>query len=384
MTVCDTVCDTVEETQAESAPLDLPEGVPALTSFYLYLTNGCNLRCRHCWITPKFVNGEPDPGDCLDPELLRKAVREAKPLGLSAAKLTGGEPVLHPQFVEIVDLLTDEGLALTMETNGTLIDADLARHLKDESNLNFVSVSLDGPNAEVHDAFRGVPGSFDAAVRGLRHLVDVGFAPQVIMSLHRDNVQSIEDMVALAVDMGAGSIKFNPVMPSGRGMKMYESNDTLSAVDVLGWAHSIRGKLQDRTSIQLILSTPLALYTLSELWKMRPASACRVRNILGILGDGETALCGIGRNIPALCFGNLRDNSIRNIWLNTETLIKLRQDLDHGYTGICKDCIHARKCLTWCVAQNYLDNGALVSPSWLCAELFNQGQFPGSRLRQQE
>ena len=116
-------CDYREltEEQAQTAseemaatPLDLPEGVPPLRSFYLYMSNSCNLACRHCWITPRFVDGKPDPGDVIDVEALRAAVKEAKPLGLGSAKLTGGEPMLHPQFLQIVDLLTAEGLGMNM------------------------------------------------------------------------------------------------------------------------------------------------------------------------------------------------------------------------------------------------------------------------------
>ena len=60
-----TLCDPEPEPITEH-DLDLPEGVPPLTTFYLYLTSGCNLRCRHCWIAPTFVNGEPSPGDYLE------------------------------------------------------------------------------------------------------------------------------------------------------------------------------------------------------------------------------------------------------------------------------------------------------------------------------
>ena len=61
-----------EETQLKTDDVmpptarDLPEGTPLLRSIYLYATTGCNLCCRHCWITPTFVNGEPSAGDCID------------------------------------------------------------------------------------------------------------------------------------------------------------------------------------------------------------------------------------------------------------------------------------------------------------------------------
>jgi MoaA/NifB/PqqE/SkfB family radical SAM enzyme len=151
-------CDGLPADTPAPAGADMPPDVPALKMFYLYLSAGCNLHCRHCWITPTFVHGQPVPGESLDFELLKGAVAEAKPMGLSAAKLTGGEPVLHPRFLEIVDFLTAEGLDLSMETNGTLIDRDMAVHLYEKTNLKRVSVSLDSPDPAEHDRFRGVKG----------------------------------------------------------------------------------------------------------------------------------------------------------------------------------------------------------------------------------
>ena len=375
-----TLCEPTIETP-EPPALDLPEGVPPLTSFYLYLTNGCNLACRHCWITPRFVNGEPDPGECLDLDLLKGAVAEAKPLGLRSAKLTGGEPTLHPRFVEIADYLTSEGLSLTMETNGTLIDEPLARHLKEKTNLWFVSVSLDGPDAASHDPFRGVPGSFEKAVRGLKALAAAGFKPQVIMSVHRGNVQQMEGVVQLAIAAGAGSVKFNPVTRAGRGIAMHEHGEGLDAEEIIRLAHWVRGELQDRTPIRLILSTPLVFYTVAELVKQGTGGMCHVRHILGILGDGSMALCGIGRTVPELVYGKLGADSLVQVWMEHPMLQELRMELDGEYPGTCGRCIHAKRCLTYCVAQNYLDHGRLVSPADLCNAALAHEVFPLGRLK---
>lgn len=379
-----TLCDSKTETELATREIDLPEGVPPLTTFYLYLTSGCNLRCRHCWIVPRFVDGEPSPGEVLSPNLLRSAVEQARPLGLSQAKLTGGEPMLHPQFVEIVDLLTAEGIRTHMETNGTLIDAALARHLREETSLWFISVSIDGPTAELHDPFRGVEGSFDAAVRGFRHLVETGYQPQLIMSAHRGNVGYVEDVVDLAVELGAGSVKFNPVTRSGRGVAMHERDEALDVTEILELAHFIRGELQERTPIRLILSTPPALYSVGELVEWGPDQECHVRHILGVLGSGDTALCGIGQTVPELCFGNLEETGVREVWLHHPMLLRLREDLDGEYPSLCGRCIHAHRCLTHCVAQNYVDSGRLVTPHTLCAAAYERGLFPVSRLRDGE
>jgi hypothetical protein len=62
----------------------------------------------------------------------------------------------------------------------------------------------------------------------------------------------------------------------------------------------------------------------------------------------------------------------------------LREDLEGQYPGLCGECIHAHRCLTHCVAQNYLDAGRLVAPHALCAAAYERGLFPASRLRDGE
>jgi SynChlorMet cassette radical SAM/SPASM protein ScmF len=384
-----TLCEPVESGTAaeeEHHGLDLPEGVPPLTSFYLYLTTGCNLACRHCWITPTFVNGEPDPGHYLEIDLLKEAVEEAKPLGLCQVKLTGGEPTLHPHFVELVDMLTAQKLQIDMETNGTLIDSALARYLREKANLRFMSISIDGACAETHDRFRGVPGAFEAALEGLKHLVNVGYGNvQVIMSLYRGNISELEQVVRLAIEHGAGSLKFNPVMCSGRGVGMHERGEALDFGEVMALTRHIYGELQTFAAIPLKIMLPPALLTVRELLQIGDGGgACHVRYIMGLLGTGEMALCGIGRNVPELCFGHLGQDSVREVWLSDPVLQELRQNLEGPYPGICGDCIHAPRCLTHCVAQNYLDSGHLVWPSSLCAEADRRGVFPISRRRSGE
>ncbi len=361
---------------------DLPEGVPVLTSLYLYITSGCNLRCRHCWITPTFVDGKPSPGTYLELGLLRQAVEEARPLGLLRVKLTGGEPLLHPQFTGIVDFIAGEGLALTIETNGTLLDTALARHLRERAPHTFVSVSLDGPGPESHDPFRGVDGSFDAAVRGIRALIDAGFHPQIITSIYRGNAPLVEKVVKLAVELGAESVKFNPVTRTGRGTGMHERDETLDLEEILRLAHFVRGELQDRTPIPLIVDTPLAFYSVRDLVRARRYGLCHVRHILGILSDGEMALCGIGRHIPELCFGRVGEVGVAEVWLHHPTLERLREELDGEYPGVCGQCIHVQRCLAYCVAQNYVDTGRLVAPPWMCDEAYRRGICPAGRLRE--
>jgi SynChlorMet cassette radical SAM/SPASM protein ScmF len=402
------LCNLPAEATATMAKPDLPAGVPALQAFYLYMSNTCNLRCRHCWITPSFQDRIPvsedsrvpasDPGILesltpgslssalfVDPVALRQAVVEAKSLGLSSVKLTGGEPMLHPRFIEIADMLTAEGMSMDMETNGTLLTADNARYLKEKTNVRFISISMDGPDADSHDSFRGVPGAFVAALQGLGYLADAGYKNcQIIMSVHNGNRHQVEDVVRLAVEHRAGSVKFNPVTRTGRAKAMDERGEVFGFDEHLSFARYVSRELRPKSSVPVILNLPPALASLRELWLTGGRTGdCGVTRILGILGNGDIALCGISRTCPELTYGQLGRDSIREIWLSNPTVLRLRRELSDADSlpGVCATCIFARTCRTGCVASNYTESGSLIAPTWLCAEADRRGQFPSGRAR---
>ena len=112
-----------------------------LNQIYFYLTEGCNLRCRHCWIAPKFQD-EKHSYPVLPVDLFKAIVEQAKPLGLTGVKLTGGEPLMHPDLDEILKHVVAENLNLTIETNGVLSTPEIAQQIRKCKN-RFVSVSLD-------------------------------------------------------------------------------------------------------------------------------------------------------------------------------------------------------------------------------------------------
>ncbi|TFH62067.1 MAG: radical SAM protein, partial [Gemmatimonadales bacterium] len=161
-----------------------------LNQLYFYLTEGCNLRCRHCWIVPRY-QADNHPYSLLNLDLFRSIIEQAKPVGLTAVKLTGGEPLLHPQILEILEIIRNEDLRLTVETNGVLCTPELAREMA-SCKSPFVSVSLDGSDPETHEWVRRVPGCFEASLKGIRNLVEAGSSPQIIMAIMHRNKDQME------------------------------------------------------------------------------------------------------------------------------------------------------------------------------------------------
>ena len=191
-----------------------------LNQLYFYLTEGCNLACRHCWLAPK-LDTAGDRYPTLPVELFETAIREGKPLGLSGVKLTGGEPLLHPRITHLLEIVRREELGLTIETNGLLCTPEIAVEIA-KSPRRFVSVSIDGADAATHEKVRGVAGSFQAACRAVGNLVDAGIRPQVIFTVMRGNAGQVDDAVRMAEELGAASVKFNVVQPTARGEKLHQ------------------------------------------------------------------------------------------------------------------------------------------------------------------
>lgn len=358
----------------------IAEKTPPLGMLYFYLTEGCNLRCRHCWLAPQFQT-EKKRYPALEPDLFRHILHQAKPLGLTGVKLTGGEPLMHPQIGTILAILREEKLRFNVETNGVLCTSELARDLVG-SGMYHVSVSLDGADTETHEWVRGVEGCFDAAVSGIRNLVAAGIRPQVIMSLMRRNVGQIEGFVRMAESLGASSVKFNLVQPTARGEKMHEKGETLGIEELISLGKWIENDLARAAKIRLFFSHPAAFRPLGKMFgREGDCGICGIRGILGVLAGGSYALCGIGETVPELVFGHASTDSLCDVWGGSPVLKEIREGMPLRLEGVCGECLMKGVCLGSCIAQNYYRSRNLWAPHWFCEEAQRQGLFPEMRLQ---
>lgn len=352
---------------------------PELRTVYLYATGACNLKCSHCWVNPEFQDVSYRGSLHIDPALVEKTLVQGKPLGLSSFKITGGEPLLHPSIRRILSFLSDEGMRLTMETNGTLIDQDMADFLASCENLGFMSVSLDGADAPTHEKLRGVEGSFDKAVSGIRYLVAAGIRPQMICTLHRENSSQMMEIIELAKDLGCGSVKFNHIQHVGRGSE-FDTDLILTVPEILGLNDFIEDEIINFSGIRVLLDVPFAFYTPSRFLRGNQGR-CNILNIIGLLSNGDLALCGIGTSVEELVYGNIETDDLEEVWVNSPGLTRLRETIPEGLEGICSECVHRKFCMGTCVAGNYNATGRLNAPYHFCSTAAELGLFPASRKR---
>lgn len=163
----------------------------------LDLTYRCNNNCRHCWlrIPPRAQARQQE----LSFDEIKHIVDEARKMGCQKWNLSGGEPMLRPDFPEIFAYITDKSVSYSLNTNGTLVTPEIARLLRRKGNK---MVALYGATAEVHDHVTRNPGSFEATRRGFAYLKEAGAGFTVQLIPMRANYHQFDAMVKLAQTLG--------------------------------------------------------------------------------------------------------------------------------------------------------------------------------------
>lgn len=157
------------------------------------LTYRCDNDCRHCWL--RLAPGSPEGKRELTVEEIRTIVDAARRLGCRDWSLSGGEPMLRPDFAEIFDYITTHSAAYTLNTNGTLITPAIARLMRRRGTK---LIALYGATAEVHDRVTRNPGSFEALKKGIGLLREAGARFTVQIVPMKSNLDGYEAMVRLA------------------------------------------------------------------------------------------------------------------------------------------------------------------------------------------
>ena len=347
-----------------------------LSNLYVYLTSFCNLNCRHCWIDPRFAKRKKKDST-LNYAELKRAILDAKKIGLQSVKLSGGEPFLYERILNLVKWLKKESLNTTIETNGTLIGRKEAQALR-KAGVGHIAIALDGSNAELYEKMRGVKGSFEKAVNAIKEVVKAGLNLQIIFSLWRENKEVLKNTIVLAKNLGAKSFKINVVSHVGRGKMMEERGELLTIEEILNLRDFVSA-MEEKLKFRIILDIPPAFMSISRL-TTKSFGRCGIKNLLGILGDGSISICGIGTTVKELVFGNISNDSIADVWNKNEILQAIRNDLPEKIEGICGKCIFNSSCLGKCRAEAYFEESSLFTPFSFCQRAYEKGIFPESRM----
>ena len=164
---------------------------------HIDLTYRCNNNCLHCWV--RRPADDPVRRDELSFDEIRRIAGEARALGCRRWGISGGEPMLRPDFPEIFDFLTGKAVGYSINTNGTLITPFIARLLKRRGTK---MIAVYGATPEVYDSVTRNPGGFERMMRGFAYMKEAGACFIVQLIPMRANRHQWNEMIALAQSLG--------------------------------------------------------------------------------------------------------------------------------------------------------------------------------------
>ena len=191
----------------------------------------CNLRCVHCYSHSRDVEYSGE----LNHEQGIALIDDLADFKVPVILFSGGEPLMRPDILELIQHARSRGVRAVISTNGTLIKPDLAAKLKDVE-LSYVGVSLDGLQ-ETNDRFRGIPGAYDQALAGIRTCLSAGIKVGLRFTMNRRNVQDIGGIFDLLERERIPRVCFYHLVYAGRGSKLVAEDlsheETRQAVDLI-------------------------------------------------------------------------------------------------------------------------------------------------------
>ncbi len=181
-------------------------------------TSLCNLKCRHCYANSDLSRKEGE----LTTEEAKTLINNLKEIGVRILIFSGGEPLLRDDIFDLGRYAVEKGLVALLSTNGTLIDENVAQHVKD-AGFKYVGVSIDGVG-EKHDVFRGVKGSYRRAIKALQILNGLKVKSGIRFTVTKRNIRDLREIMDLLEDLGIQRICIYHLMYSGRGLNLIDED----------------------------------------------------------------------------------------------------------------------------------------------------------------
>ncbi|MFZ5867588.1 MAG: 12,18-didecarboxysiroheme deacetylase [Thermodesulfobacteriota bacterium] len=311
------------------------------------VTRRCNLKCVHCYSQSEDLDYKGE----LSTEEGKALIDDLAQFGSPVILFSGGEPLIRPDILELIGYAVEKGLRAVVSTNGTLISRPLAEKLH-QIGLSYVGISLDGLES-VHDAFRGVRGTFERVLRSIKHCQDVGLKVGLRFTINKRNYQDIPGIFDLVEEQKIPRICFYHLVYAGRGTKLM--NEDLSHEQT----REVVDLIMDRTKQLHDNGLPVEVLTVDNhadgpylYLRLRREDPQRAKSVLELLqmNEGNNSGRGIGcvswdgavhadQFWRHHSFGNVRERPFSRIWtdLSDDFLIMLKEKKKH-VKGRCAQC----------------------------------------------
>ena len=305
-----------------------------LPSVIVEITRRCNLHCKHC-----YNNSGRKREDELTFEEIKKMIDELAGMGVLNIVLTGGEPLLHPHIFDIIEHIRSKPMSCMVFTNGTLITKEIVQKFKELSILS-VAASIDSAAPETNDSFRGVPGSFEKTVKAIKMLKKAGISVRVNVCIHKGILNEIVGVLNLFKEWKIDEYTMWPVTYTGRSE---ESDFTVTPEEYKKVLKQVKAYESKETRKEFSYSP-------------RQTNCGIGMSSLTVRSNGILTPCP---SLPdEISLGDIRKNSIAEIWNNSPFLNRMRR-ISACENDKCKECSHIKVCQGGCMADIYRRTGTL-------------------------
>lgn len=304
-----------------------------------HITHMCNLRCSHCY-QQEYQSHTPTEQLY---GILDKICRflEGKTC-IGQINLTGGEPLLHPEFFPLAREIRNRGFRLGILTNGTLIDGELARKLAGLEPV-FVQVSLDG-NEQTHDAIRG-GGSFRRTLAGIDLLKKHRIRVLVSFTAQKENYREFPELAAICRKHRVDKLWWDRVVTDNERDREEKALSTGEFLRLTETAAALNRKYRRLDGSSTVENCRALQFLGCE--KSTAGYRCSAgRNLLAILADGTVMPC---RRLP-LELGNVLEQELEEMISSAPVMGRLRQSSFPPECSGCRKlfaCYGGAKCVTY-------------------------------------
>lgn len=350
------------------------------------ITPRCNLRCSYCC----HFASEGDVSRELPLDEWEQFFTECGNNGVMNIHLSGGEPFIRKDILDIVQSIVDNKMRFGCNSNGNYITDEIATFIACTKRCNVMQISLDGHTPDVHDALRG-SGSFEKAVEAIKLLRSKDVPVGVRVTIHKNNVAFLEEIADfILTDLGLPSFGTNSVEELG----LMKENHHGIALDVHEYSLAMQTlvDLNRKYDNRIVASAgPLAD---ARMWQKMvdaadagsaPFNGCGTLNSCGCV-NATLSVRADGHYVPCYqlecdSIGRINSDSLSDVWQRNNDMNSFRNRNRIKLTDfeMCRSCDYHSYCRGGCPATISSQQGGLYVPSTIdCLKTFlrNGGVLP--------
>ena len=318
------------------------------------ITSKCNLGCKHCML--KLSQKEE-----MSKLQICGLIDEWVSNGLLELQLTGGEPLLRNDLLDIILYARKKGLKVLVSTNGTLITEEFSKQLSNTGA--FIEVSLDGSCEFVHDSIRG-KGSFNKTITGIKMLKNYNNKVMLETVIQKGNYEDLENICALSYELGAYRHLFHSLRISKPEIKLLQLGRE-EMIDAQRRIFRLREKYDMQIQPPYLPVDKYFEQQGKQLFDNKVFGCGALKFKCGVTADGDMYPCLLFSGIDDFKIGNVLNDNVKNMW-NSTLALKIYDSFNGHSPDDCKKCVAYNDCDYGCKKVSYEFNGDFISQDISC------------------